>query len=110
MASVSVNFANNPSREVIMDALQSFNPENYRHKLPSQPEQIFHVFEEPNRPQTKLDRETERGMGISIGRLRPDTFFDWGFIALSHNTLRGAAGGAVLTAELLVATGYVAAA
>lgn len=107
MASVSVNFANKPSREVIVNTLKAFSPEVYQYNLPSQPEQLFHIFEEPDRPQTKLDREKERGMGISIGRLRPDTFFDWDFVALSHNTLRGAAGGAMLTAELLVATGYV---
>ncbi|CAN5343593.1 aspartate-semialdehyde dehydrogenase [soil metagenome] len=107
MASVSVNFANKPSRDDIIEALKSFQPEVYQHNLPSQPAQLFHIFEEPDRPQTKLDRDNERGMGISIGRLRPDAFFDWDFIALSHNTLRGAAGGAVLTAELLVATNYV---
>jgi aspartate-semialdehyde dehydrogenase len=107
MASVSVNFANNPSRQVIMDALQSFSPTAYRHNLPSQPAQLFHIFEEPDRPQTKLDRDLEHGFAVSIGRLRQDTFFDWDFMALTHNTLRGAAGGAVLTAELLVAEGYV---
>jgi aspartate-semialdehyde dehydrogenase len=107
MASTGVNFASKPSREVIIDALQSFTPEVYQHNLPSQPSQLFHFFEEPDRPQTGLDRMIERGMGVSIGRLRPGTFFDWEFVALSHNTLRGAAGGAVLTAELLVATNYV---
>ena len=64
-------------------------------------------FEEDNRPQTKLDRNLENGMGVSIGRLREDTIFDYKFVSLSHNTLRGAAGGAVLMAELLCAEGYI---
>ena len=76
-------------------------------KLPSAPKQFLHYFEEADRPQTKLDRNLENGMAVSIGRLRPDTQYDYKFVCLSHNTLRGAAGGAVLLAELLAAEGYM---
>ena len=75
--------------------------------LPSAPKQFLHYFEEADRPQTKLDRNLENGMAVSIGRLRPDTQYDYKFVCLSHNTLRGAAGGAVLLAELLAAEGYM---
>ena len=75
--------------------------------LPSAPKQFLHYFEEENRPQTRLDRDLDHGMAISIGRLRPDTQYDYKFVCLSHNTLRGAAGGAVLLAELLCAEGYI---
>ncbi len=75
--------------------------------LPSAPKQFLHYFEEENRPQTRLDRDLEHGMAISIGRLRPDTQYNYKFVCLSHNTLRGAAGGAVLLAELLCAEGYI---
>ena len=75
--------------------------------LPSAPKQFLHYFEEENRPQTRLDRNLEHGMAVSIGRLRPDTQYDYKFVCLSHNTLRGAAGGAVLLAELLCAKGYI---
>ena len=77
--------------------------------LPSAPKQFLHYFEEENRPQTRLDRNLEHGMAVSIGRLRPDTQYDYKFVCLSHNTLRGAAGGAVLLAELLCAKGYITA-
>ncbi len=76
-------------------------------ELPSAPKQFIHYFEEPDRPQAKLDRELEGGMAVSMGRLRPDTQYDYKFVGLSHNTLRGAAGGAVLLAELLCAEGYI---
>ena len=75
--------------------------------LPSAPKQFLHYFEDDNRPQTKLDRMTEGGMAICIGRLRADSQYDYKFVCLSHNTLRGAAGGAVLLAELLCAEGYI---
>ena len=75
--------------------------------LPSAPKQFLHYFEEPDRPQARLDRDLEGGMAISLGRLRPDTQYDYKFVGLSHNTLRGAAGGAVLLAELLCAEGYI---
>ena len=78
-------------------------------ELPSAPKQFLHYFEEPDRPQTRLDRMNEGGMQISIGRLRPDTQYDYKFVCLSHNTLRGAAGGAVELAELLTAEGYITA-
>ncbi len=71
------------------------------------PKQFLHYFTEPDRPQPKLDRNTENGMAVSIGRLREDTLFDYKFACMSHNTLRGAAGGAVLLAELLAAKGYI---
>ena len=74
--------------------------------LPSAPKQFLHYFEQADRPQTRLDRNLENGMAISIGRLRPDTQYDYKFVCLSHNTLRGAAGGGVLLAELLAAKGY----
>ena len=74
--------------------------------LPSAPKQFLHYFEEADRPQPKLDRNTENGMAVCIGRLREDTLFDYKFACMSHNTLRGAAGGAVLLAELLAAKGY----
>ena len=76
-------------------------------QLPSAPKQFLHYFEEPDRPQTRLDRMLERGMAVSLGRLREDTQYDYKFVGLSHNTLRGAAGGAVLLAELLCANGYI---
>jgi aspartate-semialdehyde dehydrogenase len=75
--------------------------------LPSAPEQFITYFEEDNRPQTNTDREIYGGMGITVGRLREDTVYDYKFVGLSHNTLRGAAGGSVLTAELLAAKGYL---
>ena len=76
-------------------------------ELPSAPKQFLHYFTEADRPQAKLDRELEHGMAVSIGRLRPDTQYDYKFVGLSNNTLRGAAGGAVLLAELLCANGYI---
>jgi aspartate-semialdehyde dehydrogenase len=75
-------------------------------QLPSAPKQFIHYFEEDNRPQPKLDRYTENGMAVCAGRLREDNLFDYKFIGFSHNTLRGAAGGAVLLAELLAVKGY----
>ena len=75
--------------------------------LPSAPRKFLHYFEEPDRPQARLDRDLEGGMAVSIGRLRPDTQYDYKFVSLSHNTLRGAAGGGVELAELLCAEGYI---
>jgi aspartate-semialdehyde dehydrogenase len=75
--------------------------------LPSAPQPFITYFSEENRPQTRLDRELQNGMGIAIGRLRPDNLYDYKFVAISHNTLRGAAGGGVLSAELLKAEGYL---
>lgn len=107
MASVFVSFAKKPSAQAILDAWSNYqNPLDGLH-LPSAPDQFISVFTEDNRPQTRIDREIGNGMGISVGRLRPDIVFDYKFIGLSHNTLRGAAGGAVLTAELLKAKGFI---
>ena len=106
MASVFVSFAKKPAREEILSAWKSFNPLKGL-DLPSVPNPFITVFAEDNRPQTRLDRMLGNGMGISVGRLRDDSVFDYKFVALSHNTLRGAAGGAVLTAELLKVKGFI---
>ena len=106
MAAVFVRFDKKPSREDILSRWQSFAGRAQELALPSAPKQFLHYFEEDNRPQTKLDRMTEGGMAVSIGRLREDTQYDYKFVCLSHNTLRGAAGGAVLLAELLHAEGW----
>ncbi|MFR5641231.1 MAG: Asd/ArgC dimerization domain-containing protein, partial [Butyricicoccus sp.] len=94
-------------KEVMIERWNSFKGRAQELNLPSAPEHYLTYFEEDNRPQTKLDRNLENGMGVSIGRLREDTIFDYKFVSLSHNTLRGAAGGAVLMAELLCAEGYM---
>ena len=105
-AAVFVSFENKPSKEEILKAWAEFSGEPQALKLPSAPAQFIHYFEEDNRPQAKLDRNLENGMAVSVGRLRDDILFDYKFVCLSHNTLRGAAGGAVLMAELLAAKGY----
>ena len=107
IAAVFVRFAKKPRIEEIKEAWNSFSGEPQRLQLPHAPKQFLHYFEEPDRPQPKLDRDLEGGMAVSIGRLRPDTQYDYKFICLSHNTLRGAAGGAVLMAELLAKSGYL---
>jgi len=108
MAAVFMSFkGEKPSIEQIKADWASFSGRAQELKLPSAPKQFLHYFEEDNRPQTKLDRMLENGMAVSIGRLRPDTQYDYKFVCLSHNTLRGAAGGAVLLAELLCAEGYI---
>jgi aspartate-semialdehyde dehydrogenase len=107
LASVGVTFAQKPRFEQIVTAVQNYNNPLTELELPSAPKQLMRYFDEPDRPQTKLDRDYENGMGITMGRLRPGKQFDWEFIALAHNTLRGAAGGAVLTAELLAKQGYI---
>ena len=96
-----------PSIEEIKDCWKNFSGRAQELNLPSAPKQFLHYFEEADRPQTKLDRMLEGGMAVSIGRLREDTQYDYKFVCLSHNTLRGAAGGAVLLAELLCAEGYI---
>ena len=106
-AAVFVSFENKPSKEEILQAWKEFHGPAQDLELPSAPKQFLHYFEEADRPQTKLDRMLEGGMVVSIGRLRPDTQYDYKFVCLSHNTLRGAAGGAVLLAELLCAEGYI---
>ena len=107
MAAVFVRFANKPSMEEMKVAWAKFQGRPQQLDLPTAPKQFTHYFEEPDRPQTRLDRDLEGGMAVSVGRLRPDTQYDYKFVSLSHNTLRGAAGGAVLLAELLCAEGYI---
>ena len=106
MAAVFVRFKNKPTMEEIKEKWANFSGEPQRLELPHAPKQFLHYFEEENRPQTRLDRDIEGGMAVSIGRLRPDTQYDYKFVCLSHNTLRGAAGGAMLMAELYAALGY----
>lgn len=106
MGAVFVSFEKKPSREEILQAWKEFSGPAQELELPSAPKQFLHYFEENDRPQPKLDRMLENGMAVSIGRLREDTQYDYKFVCLSHNTLRGAAGGAVLLAELLAAKGY----
>lgn len=107
MAAVSVSFKHKPDIETIIERWKSYKGKPQLLKLPSAPRQFLTYFTEENRPQTKLDRSIEMGMGITLGRLREDSIFDYKFVCLSHNTLRGAAGGSVLTAELLAAEGYI---
>ncbi|MDY3013627.1 MAG: aspartate-semialdehyde dehydrogenase [Evtepia sp.] len=106
-AAVFMSFRNKPSEEEIKNCWQSFRGRAQELELPSAPKQFLNYFEEPDRPQAKLDRDLEGGMAITLGRLRPDTQYDYKFVGLSHNTLRGAAGGGVLLAELLCAEGYI---
>lgn len=107
MAAAFVRFENKPTKEEILNIWKSYKGKAQELELPSAPKQFLNYFEEDNCPQTKLHRDLEGGMAISIGRLREDTQYDYKFVALSHNTLRGAAGGAVLMAELLAAEGYL---
>lgn len=106
LAAVSVKFDRKPTKEEMLKAWAEYEGEPQALKLPNAPDKLLTYFDEQNRPQTKLDRDLYGGMGISIGRLREDKVFDYKFVCLSHNTLRGAAGGAVLTAELLYKKGY----
>lgn len=105
-AAVFVTFENKPSKEEIIKLWADFKSVPQELELPSAPKQFIHYFEEDNRPQAKLDRNLENGMAVSTGRLREDSQYDYKFVSLSHNTLRGAAGGGVLLAELLAAKGY----
>ncbi len=105
-AAVFVSFENKPSKEEILEIWKNFKGVPQELELPSAPKQFLNYFEEDNRPQAKSERNLEGGMAVSMGRLREDTLFDYKFVCLSHNTLRGAAGGAVLLAELLAAKGY----
>lgn len=107
MAAVSVSFRNKPSMDEIKERWANFETEAQRLELPSAPKPFLQYFEDPSRPQTKLDRDFQNGFGVSIGRLREDKLFDYRFVCLSHNTVRGAAGGAMLTAELLCRKGYI---
>ena len=105
-AAVFVKFDNKPTKEEILSAWADFKGAPQELQLPSAPEQFLKYFEEDNRPQAKLDRMEGKGMSVTAGRLREDSVYDYKFVGLSHNTLRGAAGGAVLLAELLAAKGY----
>ena len=105
-AAVFVKFENKPTKEEILEAWKNYKGKPQILGLPSAPEQFITYFEEDNRPQARLDRDIYGGMGITAGRLREDTLYDYKFVGLSHNTLRGAAGGAVLIAELLYREGY----
>ncbi|MCI1858250.1 MAG: aspartate-semialdehyde dehydrogenase [Sporolactobacillus sp.] len=107
LATVFVTFKYKPTREQILERWASYSGKPQALQLPSAPKQFLKYMSEPDRPQTGRDRDYEHGMGITIGRLREDTLFDYKFVCLSHNTLRGAAGGGVLTAELLKAEGYL---
>ena len=109
MAAVFVSFDKKPTMDEMKAVWASYKGRAQELELPSAPKQFLRYFEEPDRPQTRLDRMNEGGMQISIGRLRPDTQYDYKFVCLSHNTLRGAAGGAVELAELLTAEGYITA-
>ncbi|MCC2164738.1 aspartate-semialdehyde dehydrogenase [Brotaphodocola catenula] len=108
-AAVFVKFRKNPTKEQLIEKLVNFSGLPQELKLPSAPAQFIQYLEEDNRPQVSLDVNFEHGMGISVGRLREDSVYDWKFVGLSHNTVRGAAGGAVLCAELLTAQGYISA-
>ena len=107
LAAVFVTFKNKPTMEQMKKDWAEYAGEAQRLELPSAPKQFLNYFEQPDRPQIHSERELEHGMAISIGRLREDTQYDYKFVCLSHNTLRGAAGGAVLLAELLAAKGYM---
>lgn len=106
-ATVFVNFRKKPTKEELIDRLVSYRGLPQEYALPSAPKQFIQYLTEDNRPQVRLDVNFENGMSISIGRLRPDSLFDWKFVGLSHNTLRGAAGGGVESAEMLVKLGYI---
>ena len=107
LAAVFVSFERKPSREEMLAAWAGFSGRPQVLKLPSAPSPFLRYLEDDARPQTRLDRDAGDGMAITIGRLRPDPLFDYRFVCLSHNTVRGAAGGAVLTAELLTAEKYI---
>ena len=107
LGAVFVNFEKKPEIDEMIDIWNNFKGRAQELNLPSAPKEFLNYFTEPDRPQIKSERELENGMAVSIGRLREDTQYDYKFVCLSHNTLRGAAGGAVLLAELLAAEGYM---
>ena len=106
-AAVFVKFKKKPTKEQLIEKLLAFKGVPQELNLPSAPKQFIQYLEEDNRPQVKLDVDYENGMGVSVGRIREDNVYDFKFVGLSHNTVRGAAGGAVLCAELLTAQGYI---
>ena len=107
LACVSFNLENNPGLETLVEKIKKHVPEISKYELPLAPTPFIKYYEENDRPQPVLDRDNEKGMQITVGRLREDNLFDYKFVGLSHNTLRGAAGGAVLTAELIKKLGYL---
>lgn len=107
LAAVYISFRNKPSKDEILACWEEYKGKPQELKLPSAPAQFLTYFEEPDRPQSRLDRNLENGMGIAVGRLREDNLFDYKFTCLSHNTIRGAAGGGILMAELLKAEGWL---
>ncbi|MDO4814432.1 MAG: aspartate-semialdehyde dehydrogenase [Gemella sp.] len=107
MAAVSFNLENNPGKEVLLEKIKNYVSDIEKYDLPLSPKPFIKYYEEDNRPQPVLDRDHENGMQISVGRFREDTLFDYKFVALSHNTMRGAAGGALQTAELVKKLGYL---
>lgn len=107
LAAIYASFNKKPSKEQILEAWRNYEIDKTAQSLPSAPKEFIHYMEEEDRPQTRLDRDFEKGMGITMGRLREDKLFDYKFVCLSHNTLRGAAGGGVLSAEYLTAAGYL---
>jgi aspartate-semialdehyde dehydrogenase len=109
LAAVFVSFERSAARDEILAAWREFTGRPQQLKLPSAPQPFLHYVDGDERPQTKLDRDAGNGQAVTVGRLQPDALFDWRFMALSHNTVRGAAGGAILTAELLASDGYLAA-
>lgn len=107
LAAINVQFAEDAEKQELIEAIRNFQNPLIKLGLPSAPQPFLTYFEEENRPQTRLDRDLHNGMGISIGRLRKDPILSWKCVTLSHNTLRGAAGGSVLNAELLLKMGYI---
>ena len=106
-AAAFVKFRKQPTKQQLIEKLESYKGFPQEAKLPMAPEQFIKYFEEDNRPQVKADVDRDKGMGISIGRIREDSIYDFKFVGLSHNTVRGAAGGAILGAECLTAKGYI---
>lgn len=107
LAAVSVKFEEKPEISKVIDLINNYQGRPQELELPSAPKQFMKYMEEADRPQTRLDRDYEKGMGVTVGRFREDNLYDYKFVCLSHNTLRGAAGGAVLIAELLTSEGYI---
>lgn len=106
-AAVFVKFRTNPTKDQLIDRINNFTGLPQELNLPGAPKQFIRYMDEDDRPQVRIDVDYENGMGISVGRLRKDTIYDWKFVGLSHNTVRGAAGGAILCAETLTAKGYI---
>lgn len=102
-----MKFKKQPTKEQLIQKLTEYKGIPQELNLPSAPKQFIQYLEEDNRPQVSMDVDFENGMGVSVGRIREDSIYDWKFVGLSHNTVRGAAGGAVLCAELLKAQGYI---